>query len=163
MLSWLHRVSCGLFQRRFQVTSMRRSRPGDHPARRGVAGRDEPGDDRGGRHRHRGVRRLSRTRPAAGPVPGAGGGRGQRGAHKPDRIRALVEAAGCELVFLPAYSPDLSPIEEAFSKLKALVRAAGARSRAVLDAAIATALEAVTPADAAGWFSPAGYLTRQAA
>src|SRR3954449_3567329 len=43
------------------------------------------------------------------------------GAHKPDRIRALVEAAGCELVFLPAYSPDLSPIEEAFSKLKALI------------------------------------------
>jgi transposase len=72
------------------------------------------------------------------------------GAHQPDRIRALVEAAGCELVFLPAYSPDLSSIEEAFSKIKALVRAAGARSRAVLDAAIAAALKAVTPADAAG-------------
>jgi len=44
------------------------------------------------------------------------------GAHQPDRIRQLVAAAGCELVFLPAYSPDLSPIEEAFSKIKALVR-----------------------------------------
>jgi transposase len=85
------------------------------------------------------------------------------GAHKPDRIRALVEAAGCELVFLPAYSPDLSPIEEAFSKLKALVKAAAARTRATLDAAIAAALNAITPADAAGWFTHAGYLTRQAA
>src|SRR3954464_6802522 len=43
------------------------------------------------------------------------------GAHQPERIRELVAAAGCELVFLPAYSPDLSPIEEAFSKIKALV------------------------------------------
>jgi transposase len=85
------------------------------------------------------------------------------GAHKPERIRALVEAAGCELVFLPAYSPDLSPIEEAFSKLKARIRAAAARTRAALDAAIAAALEAVTPADATGWFTHAGYPSRQAA
>jgi transposase len=85
------------------------------------------------------------------------------GAHQPDRIRELVIAAGCRLVFLPAYSPDLSPIEEAFSKIKALVKAAAARTRAALDAAIAAALNAVTAADAAGWFSHAGYLTRQAA
>jgi transposase len=85
------------------------------------------------------------------------------GAHQPDRIRELVTAAGCELVFLPAYSPDLSPIEEAFSKLKALVRAAAARGRAALDQAIAAALNAITAADAAGWFAHAGYLTRQAA
>ncbi|MGR7023040.1 IS630 family transposase [Geodermatophilus sp. URMC 62] len=85
------------------------------------------------------------------------------GAHKPDRIRALVEAAGCLLVFLPAYSPDLSPVEEAFSKLKTFIRAAAARTRAALDAAIAAALAAVTAADAAGWFAHAGYLTRQAA
>jgi transposase len=84
------------------------------------------------------------------------------GAHQPDRIRELVTAAGCELVFLPAYSPDLSPIEEAFSKIKALVKAAAARTRAALDAAIAAALEAVTAADVAGWFSHAGYLSRQA-
>ena len=84
------------------------------------------------------------------------------GAHKPDRIRALVAAAGCALVFLPAYSPDLSPIEEAFSKIKALVKAAAGRTRAALDAAIAAALAAVTAADVAGWFSHAGYLTRQA-
>ena len=85
------------------------------------------------------------------------------GAHQPDRIRQLVAAAGCELVFLPAYSPDLSPIEEAFSKIKALVKAAAARTRAALDAAIAAALHAVTAADAAGWFAHAGYPTRQAA
>jgi transposase len=84
------------------------------------------------------------------------------GAHQPDRIRALVAAAGCALVFLPAYSPDLSPIEEAFSKIKALIKAAAARTRAVLDAAIAAALNAVTAADVAGWFAHAGYLIRQA-
>ena len=85
------------------------------------------------------------------------------GAHKPDRMRALVEAAGCRLVFLPAYSPDLSPVEEAFSKIKALVKAAGARTRAALDAAIAVALAAVTAEDAAGWFTHASYPTPQAA
>ena len=85
------------------------------------------------------------------------------GAHQPDRIRALVEAAGCRLVFLPAYSPDLSPVEEAFSKIKTLVKAAAARTRTALDRAIAAALAAVTAADVAGWFSHAGYLTRQAA
>ncbi|HYN94424.1 MAG TPA: IS630 family transposase [Pilimelia sp.] len=84
------------------------------------------------------------------------------GAHKPERMRALVEAAGCRLVFLPAYSPDFSPVEEAFSKIKALVKAAGARTRAALDAAIAVALAAVTATDAAGWFAHAGYSTRQA-
>ena len=85
------------------------------------------------------------------------------GAHKPDRIRALVEAAGCRLLFLPAYSPDLSPIEEAFSKLKTLIRTAAARTRQALEAAITAALSAVTAADAAGWFAHAGYPTRQAA
>jgi len=84
------------------------------------------------------------------------------GAHQPEQIRALVAAAGCLLVFLPAYSPDLSPIEEAFSKLKALIKAAAARTRAALDAAIATALTAITAADIAGWFAHAGYPTRQA-
>ncbi len=85
------------------------------------------------------------------------------GAHKPDRIRALVETADWLLMFLPAYSPGLSPVEEAFSKLKTLIRAAAARTRAALDAAIAAALAAVTVADAAGWFAHAGYPIRQAA
>ena len=84
------------------------------------------------------------------------------GAHQPDRIAELVTAAGYELVFLPAYSPDLSPIEEAFSKIKTLIKAAAARTRTALDAAIAAALEAITAADVAGWFTHAGYLSRQA-
>jgi len=84
------------------------------------------------------------------------------GAHKPDHMRALVEAAGCRLVFLPAYSPDFSPVEEAFSKIKTLIKAAGARTRAALDAAIAVALAAVTASDAAGWFTHAGYPNPQA-
>ena len=85
------------------------------------------------------------------------------GAHQPEQMHRLVEAAGCELLFLPAYSPDLSPVEEAFSKIKTLVKAAAARTRAALDAAIAVALAAVTASDAAGWFTHAGYLTPQAA
>jgi transposase len=83
------------------------------------------------------------------------------GAHKPDRMRSLVEAAGCRLIFLPAYSPDLSPVEEAFSKIRTVVKAAAARTRAALDAAIAAALAAVTAGDAAGWFAHAGYFTPQ--
>ncbi len=83
------------------------------------------------------------------------------GAHKPERMAELVAAAGCELVFLPAYSPDLSPVEEAFSKIKTRVKAVGARTRTALDAAIAAALDAVTPTDAAGWFTHAGYLSPQ--
>jgi transposase len=85
------------------------------------------------------------------------------GAHQPERIRRLVAAAGCQLVFLPAYSPDLSPVEEAASLIKALVKAATARTRAALDAAIAAAPDAVTAGDAAGWFAHAGYPARQAA
>ena len=83
------------------------------------------------------------------------------GAHKPERMAELVHAAGCELVFLPAYSPDLSPVEEAFSKIKTRVKAAGARTRTALDAAIAAALATVTSDDAAGWFTHAGYLNPQ--
>ncbi len=79
------------------------------------------------------------------------------GAHRPRRIRELIEARGAELVFLPPYSPDLNPIEEAFSKIKTLVRKEGARVREALVEAIGRALAAVTPEDAAGWFAHAGY------
>ena len=78
-------------------------------------------------------------------------------AHKSERVRALIEARGCEVWFLPAYSPDLSPIEEAFSKLKALLRRAEARTREALYEAIATALELITAADAQGFFRHGGY------
>ncbi|MDP9314900.1 MAG: IS630 family transposase [Chloroflexota bacterium] len=80
-------------------------------------------------------------------------------AHKSERVRPLIEARGCELWFLPAYAPDLSPIEEAFSKLKALVRRAEARTREALYDAIATALEQITASDAHGYFRHGGYGT----
>jgi transposase len=79
------------------------------------------------------------------------------GAHRPMRIRELIEARGADLLFLPSYSPDFNPIEEAFSKIKALVRKEGARVREVLVEAIGRALASVTPEDAAGWFAHAGY------
>ena len=78
-------------------------------------------------------------------------------AHRARRVAEVVHASGCQLVYLPAYSPDLNPIEEAFAKVKGLLRAAGARSRPALDRAVAGALDAVTPADARGWLAHAGY------
>ena len=79
------------------------------------------------------------------------------GAHRTEKVRELVQAKGADLLFLPSYSPDLNPIEEAFSKIKALVRKEGARVREVLVEAIGRALAAVRPEDAAGWFAHAGY------
>lgn len=78
-------------------------------------------------------------------------------AHKGDAIRALIEGAGCALRFLPPYSPDFAPIEQAFSKLKAALRRAGARTRAALEDAIAVALDTISAADARGWFRRCGY------
>ncbi len=77
--------------------------------------------------------------------------------HLGPRVKHAIEARGCRLLFLPAYSPDFSPIEEAFSKLKTLLRRAGARSREALQEAIATALDRITAADALGWFTHCGY------
>ena len=79
------------------------------------------------------------------------------GAHRGERVRELVEARGCSLLFLPPYSPDFSPIEETFSKLKALLRRASARSRAALLKAIGRALWAITTEDAEGFFGHCGY------
>ena len=79
------------------------------------------------------------------------------GAHRTEKVRELVEERGADLVFLPSYSPDLNPIEVAFSKIKALVRKEGARVREALVEAIGRALATVTPEDAAGWFAHAGY------
>lgn len=79
------------------------------------------------------------------------------GAHKNDRTLALIEKAGAEVRFLPAYSPDLNPIELMWSKVKALLRKAQARNHPDLLAAIASALSAVTPQDALGWFAHCGY------
>ena len=79
------------------------------------------------------------------------------GAHRTQRVTELIEARGSQLMFLPSYSPDLNPIEEAFSKIKGIVRKVGARMREALMEAIELALAAVTPEDVAGWFAHAGY------
>ncbi len=79
------------------------------------------------------------------------------GAHRGERVRELVEARGCSLLFLPPYSPDFSPIEEAFSKIKALLRKAKARTRTALVEAIGRALGAVSAKDVRGWFGHCGY------
>lgn len=78
-------------------------------------------------------------------------------AHKGDRVRELVEERGCEVLFLPPYSPDYNPIEEAFSKIKTLLRKAGARTREALVEALGWALDAVTARDAEGFFEHCGY------
>jgi transposase len=78
-------------------------------------------------------------------------------AHKGGRVRELIEGRGCELVYLPPYSPDLNPIEEAFAKIKALLRRAGARTRGALIEAMGGALDAVTASDARGFFEHRGY------
>ena len=77
--------------------------------------------------------------------------------HKDSRVAALLKEAQCQLVFLPAYSPDFSPIEEAFSKLKSIVRRLKATTRDELEAAIAKAVEAISGKDAKGWFRHCGY------
>jgi transposase len=79
--------------------------------------------------------------------------------HKGERVRQLAENAGFELIYLPPYSPDLNSIEEAFAKLKALLRRAGTRTREALVEAMGRALEAVTVSDARGFFEHRGYQT----
>lgn len=82
--------------------------------------------------------------------------------HKDKRVRPLIEEAGCTLIYLPAYSPDLTPIEQAFSKIKECLRRVGARSREALAAAMAAAMATVTAQDAKGWFTHCGYTTQEA-
>ena len=77
--------------------------------------------------------------------------------HKAARIRQTIEARQCQLLFLPPYSPDFTPIEQAFSKIKAILRRLGARSTEMLWEAMGVAVEAITPADAIAWFAHAGY------
>jgi transposase len=77
--------------------------------------------------------------------------------HKVDGVRARIEAAGAELLYLPPYSPDLNPIEKAWSKLKQLLRSAKARTSEVLDQAISELLPQITLDNAQAWFRFAGY------
>ena len=77
-------------------------------------------------------------------------------AHKSVRARACIEAAGCQVVFPPPYSPDFNPIEQAFSKLKSGLRRAGERTHDGLWEAIGTGLRQITSQDARGWFGHCG-------
>ena len=77
--------------------------------------------------------------------------------HKMKRVREPIEGAGAEVLFLPPYSPDFSPIEEAFSKVKGILRRIGARTRGALLEATSEALGAVSRTDALGWFGHRGY------
>jgi transposase len=73
-------------------------------------------------------------------------------------VRELIEKRGCELVFLPPYSPDFNPIEQAFSKVNGMLRGAEARTREALIEAMGQALSAVTAADVfSGFFGHCGY------
>ena len=78
-------------------------------------------------------------------------------AHKGERVRELIEGRGCELLYLPPYSPDLNPIEEAFAKVKGVLRKAEARNREALIEAIGRAISAVTAQDVRGFFEHCGY------
>jgi len=77
--------------------------------------------------------------------------------HKAQSIRQALEARHCQLLFLPPYSPDFTPIEQAFSKIKAILRRIGARTREALWEAMQVAVEAITSEDALAWFAHAGY------
>jgi transposase len=78
-------------------------------------------------------------------------------AHKVKGVRERIEAAGAELLYLPPYSPDLNPIEKAWSKLKLLLRSAKARTKDVLDQAITDLLPQISHDNAQAWFRCSGY------
>jgi len=77
--------------------------------------------------------------------------------HKHARVQAAIAARGCRVWFLPPYSPDLSPIELAFAKIKEAVRRIGARTREALEDALATALDVIASSDARAFFKHCGY------
>jgi transposase len=77
--------------------------------------------------------------------------------HQSPRARDAITAVGCELRFLPTYSPDFNPIELAFAKLKQQLRRAEARSFAALRSVVGPALDTITPADAAAFYQAAGF------
>ena len=81
-------------------------------------------------------------------------------AHKVAGIRELIEARGAQMLYLPPYSPDLNPIEKAWSKFKQFLRSAKARTAEALDKAITEALKTITPENAAAWFRSCGYGTQ---
>ncbi len=81
-------------------------------------------------------------------------------AHKGQRVKELIEGRGCELLYLPPYSPDFNPIEEAFAKIKGILRKAEARTREALVEAMGSAISAISSQDAWGFFNHCGYDTQ---
>ena len=80
------------------------------------------------------------------------------GSHKVDGVRRAIEAVGAKLIYLPPYSPDLNPIEQFFSKLKAYLRKVAARTVDALHAALAAAISACQPGECANYLANAGYM-----
>ena len=78
-------------------------------------------------------------------------------AHKAERVRELIEGEGCELIYLPPYSPDYNPIRQAFSKIKGYLRAACARNQDTLMEVIGQALSTISASDVEGFFEHCGY------
>jgi len=81
--------------------------------------------------------------------------------HKVNRVRELIQGPGARLLYLPPYSPDLNPIEKAWSKFKQSLRSAKARTREALDQAVTDALKTITPDNAAAWFKHSGCRLQQ--
>ena len=79
------------------------------------------------------------------------------GAHKVRGIREAIEGRGAKVLYLPPYSPDLSPLEECWSKIKSVLRKAAARTREALEAVLKQAIRMVSEADAVAWFAHCGY------
>jgi transposase len=77
-------------------------------------------------------------------------------AHKGQRVKELIERQGCELLYLPPYSPDFNPVEEAFAKIKAILRKTKSRSREALVEAMGVAISAISPQDVWGFFNHCG-------
>ncbi len=82
--------------------------------------------------------------------------------HKMDRVRELIEGAHARLLYLPPYSPDLNPIEKAWSKFKQFLRSVKARTAEALDLAVSAALQSISPDNAHAWFRHCGYGLQQA-
>ena len=78
-------------------------------------------------------------------------------AHKVAGVREQIEATGARLVYLPPYSPDFNPIEQAWSKVKQILRSLKARTAEALQSAVAEAFKAITPENAIAWFAHCGY------
>ncbi len=78
-------------------------------------------------------------------------------AHKSEKVKELIEAVGCEVLYLPPYSPEYNPVEEAFSKIKGILKKVGARSREALVEAMGEAISAVGSSDAESFFKHCGY------